>query len=120
MNTIQEVLRQGQAIWLDYIRRGLLKSGELQELIEQGISGVTSNPTIFEKAIVGSTDYDEVILALAKAGKDTGAIYEALAMEDIRTAADRLRPIYDQSSGLHGYVSLEVSPALAHDTDGTI
>ncbi len=120
MNAIQEALQKGQAIWLDYIRRGLFKSGDLQQLIEQGVSGVTSNPTIFEKAIVGSTDYDEAILALAKAGKDTGAIYEALAMEDIRTAADLLRPIYDQSSGLHGYVSLEVSPALAHDTDGTI
>ncbi|MFC2013551.1 bifunctional transaldolase/phosoglucose isomerase [Chloroflexota bacterium] len=120
MNAIQEALQQGQAFWLDYIRRGLIKSGEFHELIGQGISGVTSNPTIFEKAIVGSTDYDEAILALAKAGKDTRSIYEALAMEDIQTAADLLRPIYDQSSGLHGYVSLEVSPVLAHDTDGTI
>jgi transaldolase/glucose-6-phosphate isomerase len=120
MNAIQEALQQGQAIWFDYIRRGLLKSGEFQELIEQGISGVTSNPTIFEKAIVGSTDYDEAILALAKTSKGTGSIYEALAIEDIRTAADLLRTIYNQSSGLHGYVSLEVNPALAHDTDGTI
>jgi transaldolase/glucose-6-phosphate isomerase len=120
MNAIKEALQQGQAIWLDYIRRGLLKSGEFQELIEQGISGVTSNPTIFEKAIVGSSDYDEAILALAKTNKETRSIYEALVIEDIRTAADLLLPIYDQSSGLHGYVSLEVSPVLAHDTDGTI
>jgi len=120
MNAIQKARQQGQAIWLDYIRRGLLKSGEFQQLIEQGISGVTSNPTIFEKAIIGSTDYDEAILALVKTAEDIGDIYEALAIEDIRTAADLLRPIYDQSSGLHGYVSLEVSPALAHDTDGTI
>lgn len=120
MNTIQKAMQQGQAIWLDYIRRGLLKSGEFQQLIEQGISGVTSNPTIFEKAIIGSTDYDEAILTLVKTARDIGDIYEALAIEDMRTAADLLRPIYDQSSGLHGYVSLEVSPALAHDTDGTI
>ncbi|MFC2035049.1 bifunctional transaldolase/phosoglucose isomerase [Chloroflexota bacterium] len=120
MNAIQGALQQGQAIWLDYIRRGLIKSGEFQQLIEQGITGVTSNPTIFEKAIVGNTDYDAAILALAKADKDTETIYETLVIEDIRTTADLLRPIYDQSSGLHGYVSLEVNPILAHNTDGTI
>ena len=85
MNAIQEAQRLGQAIWLDYIRRGLLKSGEFEQFIEHGISGVTSNPTIFEKAIVGSTDYDEAILALTKANKDTGEIYETLAVEDIRS-----------------------------------
>jgi len=120
MNAVQEAQRLGQAIWLDYIRRGLLKSGEFQRLIEQGISGVTSNPTIFEKAIVGSNDYDEAILTLAKANKGIGEIYKTLVVEDIRAAADLLRPIYDQTSGLHGYASLEVSPILAHDTDGTI
>ena len=120
MNAIQEAQRLGQAIWLDYIRRGLLKSGEFEQFIEHGISGVTSNPTIFEKAIVGSTDYDEAILALTKANKDTGEIYETLAVEDIRSATNLLRPIYDHTSGLHGYASLEVSPVLAHDTDGTI
>jgi transaldolase/glucose-6-phosphate isomerase len=120
MNAIQEAQGLGQAIWLDYIRRGLLKSGEFQQFIEQGISGVTSNPTIFEKAIVGSTDYDEATLALTKANKDTGEIYETLAVEDIRSATDLLRPIYNHTSGLHGYASLEVSPVLAHDTDGTI
>ena len=120
MNVIQEAQRHGQGIWLDYIRRSLLKSGEFQGLINQGISGVTSNPTIFEKAIVGSTDYDEAILTLAKADKDIGEIYETLTVEDIRTAADLLRHVYDHTSGLDGYASLEVSPLLAHDTNGTI
>ncbi|MDD4876324.1 MAG: bifunctional transaldolase/phosoglucose isomerase [Dehalococcoidales bacterium] len=120
MNSIQKALQQGQAIWLDYIRRSLIKSGELQNFIQQGISGIIFNLTIFEKAIVGSTDYDKAILDLAKAGKDTVSIYEALVTEDIRTTADILRPIYDQSSGLNGYVSLEISPVLANDTNGTI
>ncbi len=120
MNAIQEAQRHGQGIWLDYIRRSLLKSGEFQGLINRGISGVTSNPTIFEKAIVGSTDYDEAILTLAKAVKDIREIYETLVVEDIQTAADLLRPIFDQTSGLDGYASLEVSPLLAHDTNGTI
>jgi len=120
MNAIQEVQSYGQAIWLDYVRRGLLKSGEFQELIKQGISGVTSNPTIFEKAIVGSSDYDEAIFTLAKAGKNAVEIYEILAVEDIQVAADLLRPVFNQTSGWHGFVSLEVSPTLAHDTDGTV
>ncbi len=110
MNTIREAQRHGQGIWLDYIRRSLLKSGEFQGLINQGISGVTSNPTIFEKAIVGSTDYDEAILTLAKADKGVGEIYETIVVEDIQAAADLLRPIFDQTSGSDGYVSLEVSP----------
>jgi transaldolase/glucose-6-phosphate isomerase len=120
MNAIQEAQRHGQGIWLDYIRRSLLKSGEFQGLINQGISGVTSNPTIFEKVIVGSTDYDEAILTLAKADKDIGEIYETIVVADIQTAADLLCPIFDRTSGLDGYASLEVSPLLAHDTNGTI
>ena len=120
MNPIQEANQLGQAMWLDYIRRGLLKSGELRELVETGISGVTSNPTIFEKAIVGSTDYDEALLALARKDKSAVEIYETLAIADIQTAAAELRPIYDQTDGLHGYVPLEVNPLLAHDTDGTV
>ena len=119
-NSIQQVHQLGQAIWLDYIRRNLLKSGELKQLIEQGISGVTSNPTIFERAIIGSTDYDEALLASAQTERSTGQIYESLAIQDIRTAADQLRPTYDQTQGWHGYVSLEVSPSLAYDTQGTI
>jgi transaldolase/glucose-6-phosphate isomerase len=120
MNPVQEAHRLGQAVWLDYIRRGLFTSGEFQQFIESGISGVTSNPTIFEKAIVGSTDYDEALLALARADNGVGEIYEALAIEDIRAAVDLLRPIYDSTDGLHGYVSLEVSPLLAYNTEATI
>jgi len=120
MNSIQQSQQLGQAIWFDYIRRGMLKSGELQQLIDQGISGLTSNPTIFEKAIVGSSDYDEALLPLARTGKNIAEIYESLAIEDIQSAVDLLRPIYDESNGIHGYASLEVNPLLADDTEGTI
>ena len=119
-NTLQEVQRLGQSIWYDNIRRGLIKSGELMSLIDLGVSGVTSNPTIFEKAIGGSTDYDETLLELAKGNVSTQGLFEAFAIEDIRAAADLLRPIYDRTGGDDGYASLEVSPTLAHDTDGTI
>ena len=120
MNSIKEAQRLGQDIWLDYIRRGLINSGEFRRYIEQGISGVTSNPTIFEKAITGNSDYDESLLPLVRENKDTGEIYEALILQDIGAAADILRPIYEDSKGEHGYVSLEVNPKLAYDTDGTI
>ena len=83
-NSVQEVNRLGQSIWYDNIRRGLIKSGELQQLIDLGVSGVTSNPTIFEKAIAGSTDYDEALLESAKDGKNAPELFEALAIEDIR------------------------------------
>jgi len=119
-NTLQEVQRLGQSIWYDNIRRGLIKSGELASLIDLGVSGVTSNPTIFEKAIAGSTDYDETLLELAKSNMSTQELFEAFAIEDIRAAADLLRPIYDRTGGDDGYASLEVSPTLAHDTEGTI
>ncbi len=119
-NHIEKAHHLGQAMWLDYIRRGLLKSGELQQLIDQGISGVTSNPTIFEKAISGSTDYDEVLLLLAGTNKSAVEIYETLAVEDIRAAAELLRPTYERTGGEHGYVCLEVNPLLANDTEATI
>ena len=119
-NTLQEVQRLGQSIRYDNIRRGLIKSGELMSLIDLGVSGVTSNPTIFEKAIAGSTDYDETLLELAKGNKSTQELFEAFAIEDIRAAADLLRPIHDRTGGDDGYASLEVSPTLAHDTEGTI
>jgi transaldolase / glucose-6-phosphate isomerase len=109
----------GQSLWLDYIRRHLLASGELGRLLsEDGVSGVTSNPSIFEKAIAGSTDYDE---AIARA-TDTAAttIYERLAIDDIRHAADVLRPVFDDTAGADGYACLEVSPHLAHDTEATV
>jgi len=120
MTRLRELAELGQAIWLDYIRRSLLTSGELQNLINQGVRGVTSNPTIFEKAIAGSADYDEDLHRLVDEGKSVAEIYEALALEDIRRAADLLRPVYEQTNGADGYVSLEVSPTLAHDTEGTV
>ncbi len=119
-NTLQEVQALGQSIWYDNIRRGLIKSGELASLIELGVTGVTSNPTIFEKAIAGSTDYDEALLELAGGDKSTHRLFEAIALEDICAAADLLRPVYDRTGGEDGYASLEVSPTLAHDTQGTI
>ena len=123
MNPLKELLRQGQSIWLDYIRRNLIRTGELKRMVEEdGICGVTSNPTIFEKAIAGSSDYDDALRELLAADPkiDVGKLYEALAIEDIRMAADILRPVYDETSGGDGYVSLEVSPHLAHDTKATI
>ena len=123
MNPLKELGGQGQSIWLDYIRRNLIRSGELKRMVdEDGIRGVTSNPTIFEKAIAGSTDYDEALRAmLARDGNaEVEKLYEPLAIEDIQMAADVLRPVYDASNGDDGYVSLEVSPHLAHDTQGTI
>jgi transaldolase len=111
----------GQSIWMDYIRRNMITSGQLKQLIdEDGLCGITSNPSIFEKAIAESSDYDEAIRALALAGKKTLDIYEAITVEDIRMAADVLRPTYDRLEGRDGFVSLEVNPRLAYDTQGTI
>lgn len=119
MTKLQELARLGQSIWLDYIRRSFIESGELQALIDKGLRGVTSNPSIFQKAIAGSNDYDEQ-LCRVDAGKSLEEIYEALVIEDIQRVADLLRPVYDQTGGTDGYVSLEASPKLAHDTYGTI
>jgi len=119
-NPILETQKLGQSIWYDNVRRGLLISGELAELIKTGVTGLTSNPTIFEKAISGSSDYDEALLALALEGKTAEEAFEAMALEDIRDVADLLRPVYDATNGVDGYASLEVSPTLAHDTDGTV
>lgn len=111
----------GQSIWLDYIRRDLIASGQLRRLIEEdGLQGMTSNPTIFEKAIVGSQEYDQDIRAMALEGKGVDAIYEALSQGDVQRAADEFRPVYDKTAGHDGYVSLEVNPHLAHDTKGTV
>jgi transaldolase/glucose-6-phosphate isomerase len=122
MNPLKELAKYGQSVWLDYIRRNLITSGELKRLIdEDGLGGVTSNPAIFEKAITGSTDYADALVELQKR-KDLDAmgIYEILAIKDIQDAADALRPVYDRTKKRDGYVSLEVSPFLARDTDGTI
>jgi transaldolase/glucose-6-phosphate isomerase len=120
MTKLHQLGQLGQSIWYDNIRRALLDSGELEALIEAGVTGVTSNPTIFEKAIAGSTDYDEALHQLVDAGKSVEEIYEALALDDIGRTADLLRPIYDRTDAADGYVSLEVSPTLAHDTENTI
>jgi transaldolase/transaldolase/glucose-6-phosphate isomerase len=123
MNPLKELGAQGQSVWLDYIRRNLLQNGELKRLVEEdGIRGVTSNPTIFEKAIAGSTDYDEALRAQLAENPNAAveALYEPLAIEDIQMAADALRPLFDATGGEDGYVSLEVSPHLAHDTENTI
>ncbi len=111
----------GQSVWLDYIRRNMFASGELARLIAEGVRGQTSNPTIFEKAIGSGNDYDEQLHDLIRTGEtDPSKIFEALAIADIRSACDLFRPLYEESQGGDGFVSLEVSPLLAHDTNGTI
>ena len=119
-NPLKQLTRFGQSIWLDYIRRSLMTSGELRRLVdEDGLGGMTSNPAIFEKAIVGGEEYAD-LLAEGKARKlDAKALYENLAVRDIQDAADVLRPVYQQTARHDGYVSLEVAPYLAHDTDAT-
>jgi len=120
-NPLLELETLGQSIWVDFIRREMIASGELQQLIkEDGVSGVTSNPSIFEKAFTESHDYDEAIRALALKGMTSDEIYQSLTLEDIQNVADLLLPTYHLMDGRDGFVSLEVSPGLAHDTTGTI
>ena len=119
-NTIRRNLALGQSTWVDYISRNMLVNGELDRLVRDGVTGLTSNPTIFEKAISGSADYDEALAALSNEGKTPTQIFEALAAEDIRAAAQALRPVYDAAGGRDGFVSLEVAPTLAYDTEGTV
>src|SRR4029077_4046998 len=121
-NALKDLQRHGQSVWLDYIRRSLITGGELKRLVDEDeLGGVTSNPAIFEKAITGSTDYAEALVELQKR-KDLDAmgVYEVLAIKDIQDAADTLRPVYERTNKRDGYVSLEVSPFLAKDTQGTI
>jgi transaldolase/glucose-6-phosphate isomerase len=120
MTKIHDLAALGQSVWLDYIRRAFIESGELQDLIDGGVSGITSNPALFEKAIAGSADYDRVLKDLATKGRLPGEIYESLAIEDIQRAADMLRPVYSSSNGADGYASLEVNPELANNAEGTI
>src|SRR5215467_609673 len=117
-NPLLLLQQAGQSVWLDYIRRNLLTSGELKRLIEEdGLRGMTSNPSIFEKAIAGSTDYTDFLNSLkSRTDLDAKARYELLAIRDIQDAADMLRPVYDSSKSKDGFVSLEVSPYLARDT----
>jgi transaldolase len=117
LHTLAEI---GQSIWLDYIQRAFITSGGLQNYVQKGLRGVTSNPSLFEKSIADSHDYDTQISDLARQGKSAEEIYEELAIEDARTAADVLRPVFDETDGVDGYFSLEVNPHLAHDRQGTV
>jgi transaldolase len=120
-NPLLELQKFGQSVWLDYIRRDLITSGELKRLIDNdGLRGMTSNPSIFEKAIVGSNDYAGFLDQLIAQGLSAGDIYERIAVRDIQDAADILLPVYKSTNKRDGYVSLEVSPTLARDTQGTI
>ncbi len=120
MTKLDQLASLGQSIWYDYIRKALITSGDLKVLINQGLRGMTSNPSIFEKAISGSADYDADLKILAEEDKTVQEIYESLALKDIVMAADLFRPVYDETQGLDGYVSLEVNPDLAHDTEKTV
>lgn len=120
-NPLLELAEFGQSIWLDYTRRDLILSGELRRLIEEdGLQGMTSNPSIFEKAFVGSQNYKEDIRAMSLDGQSPKMIYETLSQRDVQGAADEFRSVYDEKDARDGYVSLEVNPHLAHDTKGTI
>ena len=120
-NPLRRLREVGQSVWLDFIDRRLIRSGELARLIrEDWLSGMTSNPTIFEKAIDTTADYDDEIAEMTARGRSTGEIFEALVVTDIQAAADALRPTYDQAGGGDGFVSVEVSPLLARDTAGTV
>ncbi len=120
-NPLTEMRTYGQSIWLDYIRRDLIQSGGLQQLIDEDqIRGVTSNPTIFEKAIAGSSDYDEQLLQLSSEGKTIPEILEGLTIRDIQMSADIFKPVYDLSEGEDGFISLEVSPLLADQEEETV
>ena len=119
-NQLQQLIEHGQSIWLDNIKRSMFQTGELAKLIALGLRGMTSNPTIFEKAIDSGNDYDDQLKSLIGKITDANTLFEALAIQDIRAALDLFRPLYDQTKGGDGFVSLEVSPLLAHDTQGTI
>jgi transaldolase len=120
MSRLNELSCLGQSVWLDFISRSFLLSGQLEDLVGKGLRGMTSNPAIFEKAIAGSSDYDADIRRLTARGLGADEVYEALALDDIAMAADALLPVYEASGGIDGYVSLEVSPFLACDTAGTV
>jgi transaldolase len=120
-NPLDALENCGQSVWLDSLSREIIRSGMFTSLVERhGVTGVTANPSIFEKAIVGTHDYDESIRELAAGGLSPMEIYDRLAVEDVGTAADLLRPVYDARSGLDGFASIEVSPDLAHETDASV
>jgi len=119
-NTIIRNQAIGQSTWIDFIQRSMLTTGELGELVKKGVTGLTSNPTLFEKAVTTSTDYDNALREFTGVDSSPAAIFEAIAVEDIQGAADILRTVYDHTDGRDGYASLEVPPSLAHDTQATI
>lgn len=120
MNRIQQIYTLGQSIWLDFIERGMIESGELRQLVQDGVAGVTSNPTIFQQAITKSPAYQADMARLATVESDPKTLFETLAIADIQAATAVLRPVYDAAGGHDGFVSLEVAPDLAHDTAATI
>jgi transaldolase len=122
MASIQHLLECGQSLWLDYVDRNLITGGGLDRLIDEGLRGVTSNPTIFHQAITGTNAYDDAILDLIQADHELNAelLYEWLAIQDIQMACDRMRPVHERTEGADGFVSLEVSPHIAHDANATI
>ena len=121
MNNLTELLETGQSYWLDNLTREKIKSGEIKARVtNQGLRGITSNPSIFNKAISKGNDYDAQVKELTQQGKSIHEIYEALTVKDVQDACDDLRSVYDESDGTDGFVSLEVSPYLARDTNGTI
>src|SRR5207248_6211265 len=117
---LRELKKQGQSLWLDNIRRQLISSGELARLRDEGLTGVTSNPTIFEKAVSGSTDYDEAMVQLVREKKKPADMLWELMIEDVQAAADVFRPVYDRTKGKDGFVSIEVGPTIANSTRQTI
>lgn len=120
-NALLELQKYGQSVWLDFIRRNIILNGELQKMIDQdGLRGITSNPSIFEKAIAGSNDYDDFLDKLQAQGLSTSDVYERIVIRDIQDAADKLLPVYKATNKKDGYISLEVSPTLARDTQGSI
>jgi transaldolase len=120
-NHLKQLETFGQSVWLDYIRRDFITGGRLKQMIvEDGLTGITSNPAIFEKAVSESHDYVEYILAMKQKGMDAKEVYEGFSQRDVQTAADEFRTVYDRTDGRDGYVSLEVNPHLAHDTNKTI
>ena len=120
MDRMQKLHQIGQSIWLDYIERRMVQSGELQKLVDAGVTGITSNPTIFQQAISKSEAYQVDLQKLANEGRSPKEIFEALAVADISAAADVLAPVYVRTEGQDGFVSIEVAPGLAHDTEATI
>src|SRR6266446_5596542 len=119
-NNLMQLAEHGQSCWLDDLSRRMIRNGELAELVEEGVRGVTANPATFAKAIIGGREYDADIERAAASGLDPAAIYERLAVADVRDACDILRPVYDATDALDGFVSLEVSPHLARDTQTSI